>query len=114
MIALILFIAFGLLFSYFATMNTMSVTIHLGTYTLKNIPLYLLVLASVGLGVIFASLFYLVKSLGYRFAFGRRDKEISRKNREIADLTRELHELEIENTKLKTKNGESEEDEDSI
>ena len=114
MIALILFIVFGLLFSYFATLNTVFVSVNFGTYTFKNVPLYLLVLASVGLGIVFASLFYFVKSLSYKFAFGKRNKEISRKNKEIAELTRELHELEIENTKLKSKSGEESQDEDSI
>lgn len=114
MIALILFIAFGLLFSYFATLNTAAVSINFGSYILKNIPIYLLVLASVGIGIIFASLFYFVKSISYKFAFGKRNKELRDKNKEITQLTKELHELEIENTKLKTKSGEESVDEDAI
>lgn len=74
----------------------------------------MLVLASVGLGIVFASIFYFVKSISYKFAFGKRNKEISRKNKEIAELTKELHGLEIENTKLKTKSGDETVDEDSI
>lgn len=114
MIALILFIAFGIFFSYFATLNTANVTINFGVSTLDKVPLYLLVLASVSLGIIFASLFYLVKSISYKFAFGQRNKELREKNKEIGQLTKELHELEIENTKLKTKSGDEGADEDSI
>jgi uncharacterized integral membrane protein len=113
MIALILFIVFGLFFSYFATLNTSAVTINFSIYTIHNVPLYIVVLASVSLGIIFASIFYVVKSISYKFAFGQRNKEISHKNKEIADLTKQVHELEIENTKLKTKSGDSV-DEDSI
>jgi uncharacterized integral membrane protein len=114
MIALILFIAFGLLFSYFATLNTGSVTVNFGFYLLKNIPVYILVLSSVGLGLLFASLFYLIKSISYKFSFGQKNKELREKNREITDLTKELHELEIENARLKTKSGTETADEDSI
>lgn len=114
MIALILFIVFGILFSFFATMNTSPVTLQIGSSTLTNIPIYLVVLSSVGLGVVFATIFYFVKTISYKFAFGRRKKELADKNKEIAELTRELHKLEIENTKLKTKTGEEQEDDDSI
>jgi cell shape-determining protein MreC len=114
MVALILFIAFGLLFSYFATLNTASVTVNFGIYALSNIPQYILVLTSVGLGVIFASLFYAVKSISSKFILGQRNKELRDKNKEITDLTKELHELEIENAKLKSKSGSESVDEDSI
>lgn len=114
MIALILFIAFGLLFSYFATLNTASLTVNFGIYTLKNVPLYLLVLASVSLGIIFASLFYFVKSVSYKLAIRQINKELSHKNKEIAKLTKELHESEIENSKIKTGSGDESVDEDSI
>jgi hypothetical protein len=114
MIALILFITFGLFFSYFATLNTTVVTLNFGVYILKNVPIYILVIISVGLGVIFASLFYFVKSISYKFAFGQRNKELKDKSKEIALLTRQLHEMEIENAKLKTKSGNLPDDGDSI
>jgi uncharacterized integral membrane protein len=114
MIAIILFIVFGLLFSYFATQNTATVAIYFGTYSLKNVPLYLLVLASLGLGIIFASIFYFVKTISYKLASGQKNKELSHKNKEITQLTKELHELEIENVKLKTKSGGESVDDDSI
>ncbi len=116
MLALFLFIVFGVLFGYFATLNTMLVTIHFGTYTLSNIALYLVVLASLGIGVLFATLFYLVKTLSAKFVFHKKEGELMSAQREIAELTKKNHRLEIENTRLKTKAGEelADEDEDSL
>jgi uncharacterized integral membrane protein len=114
MLALFLFIAFGIVFGYFATLNTGLVSVHFGTTTIPSIPLYLLVLVSLGLGVLFASLFYGFKSLGIRFFLGRKESEISHAKKDITELTRQVHQLELENTKLKTKLGEESGDDSSL
>lgn len=114
MIALILFIIFGLLFGYFATLNTSLVSLHFGIYSIDSVPVYLLVLVSLGVGTLFASVFYFLKSIGSAFALNKKEGEIRNEKKEIAELTKELHKLEIENTKLKTKNGGESEDEDSL
>jgi uncharacterized integral membrane protein len=114
MLALMLFIAFGILFSFFATLNTSSVAVHFGIYTLQSVPLYLLVLLSVALGIVFASIFYFVKTISYKLTIGQRNKELVQKNKELTDITKELHEMEIENAKLKTKSGDNPTDDDSI
>ncbi len=114
MIALMLFIAFGLLFGYFATMNTSLVSVHFGISTLSSIPMYFVVLASFGIGIIFTSLFYFFKSIPGMFAFGKKEKELSEKKKEIVELTKRIHELELDNTKLRAKNGEQDTDDESL
>lgn len=114
MLALLLFIIFGLIFGYFATLNTSPVTIRFSSYTLENIPLYLLALASLGFGVLFATLFYIFKSLSTHFVLSKKTGELAKSKKEIAELTKKIHQLEIENTRLKTKNGEEVTDEDSL
>ncbi len=114
MLALILFILFGLLFSYFATLNTALVTIHFGIYTLDAIPLYILVLVSLGTGLLFAAIFYSLKSISSYFAFSKKSGELKNSNKEVVELTKKIHQLELENTKLKTKTGEEQTDEDSL
>jgi uncharacterized integral membrane protein len=114
MLALILFLVFGLVFGYFSTLNTATVSVNFGIYTLTHVPVYLLVLASVGLGLLFASIFYFVKSISYKMASGQKNKELSRKNKEIAELNKEINELEIENAGLKSKSGGEPVDEESI
>jgi uncharacterized integral membrane protein len=114
MLALILFIAFGILFSFFATLNTSSVAVYFGIYTINSVPIYLLVLLSVALGTVFASIFYFVKTISYKLTIGQKNKELSLLNKEITQITKELHEMEIENAKLKTKSGDKSTDDDSI
>ena len=114
MLALILFSAFGLLFGYFATLNTSLVSIHFGAAVLGNIPMYFVVLASFGIGIVFTSLFYFFKSIPGMFAFGKKEKELSEKKKEIVELTKRVHELELENTKLRAKNGEEDTDDESL
>ncbi|OGG11839.1 hypothetical protein A2Z00_01515 [Candidatus Gottesmanbacteria bacterium RBG_13_45_10] len=114
MLALFLFIIFGVVFGYFATLNTSLVSVHFGSYILQNVPLYLLVLASLGVGVLFTTLFYFLKSLSGRFAMGRKVGELAKARKEIADLNKTVHKLELENTRLKAKTGEEAEDEESL
>lgn len=114
MLALFLFLAFGLLFGYFATHNTSMSSVSLGTYTFDQVPIYVIVLLSLGIGVVVSSLFYISKSLGVGMMFGKKDKELEASRKETADLMKRVHQLELENTRLKTKNGEVVEDEDSI
>ena len=114
MVALLLFIVFGLLFGYFATLNTSVVSVHLGSYTFAHVSLYVVVLASLGLGVVFATVFYFVKSLTNSFAFHRKEGELGKANKEIAELQKKVHQLELENTKLKTQTGDEDGDDDSL
>lgn len=107
MLALLLFIAFGLLFGYFATMNTDLVAVRFGNATLDPIPLYILVLVSFGIGVVFASLFSMIKSFATGISLRRAEKE-------TAQLTKQVHKLELENTELKVKTGEEGMDENSL
>jgi hypothetical protein len=114
MLALALFIFFGLLFGYFATLNTSQVTIHLGSFIINEIPLYILVLVSVGIGIVFATIFYMIKSIASYVNVNKKNGELEKSKKEITDLTKTIHKLELENTRLKTKTGEEPIDEDSI
>lgn len=114
MLALILFIAFGFAFGYFATQNTALVSVHFGQSSLSNIPMYLLVLASFGIGIIFTALFYFFKSIPGMFAFGKKVKELSQAKKETTELAKRIHELELENTKLRAKNGDEDTDDESL
>ncbi len=113
MLALLLFIVFGLLFGYFATLNTSLVSVSFGAYALTGIPMYLLILASLGIGVLFAMLFNFFRALGTGLQFSRLEKELADAKKEAAELTKINHQLELENTKLKAGSS-AESDDDSI
>lgn len=114
MLALFLFIVFGLLFGYFATLNTSLVTIHFGLYSAENVALYLLVLASLGVGVLFATLFYFVKTISSKLFVMKKERELANVHKDMVELNKKIHRLEIENTRLKTKTGEEVDDDDSL
>lgn len=114
MLALILFLVVGLLFGYFATLNTGLVSVHFGTASLENIPMYILVLASFGIGILFSGLFYLLRSIPAWLAWGKREKELSHAQKEITDLTKKIHTLELENAKLIAKSEGESGDEDTL
>ncbi len=114
MLALLLFLIFGLLFGYFATLNTGLVSVHFGSASIENIPMYILVLASFGIGILFSGLFYLVRSIPAWFAWEKREKELDRVRKEATDLTKKIHTLELENAKLIAKSEGESTDEDTL
>lgn len=114
MLALLLYIAFGLVFGYFATLNTTLVSVNFGTSSLNDFPMYIIILLSFGIGVLFATIFYFLKLYSIQRLLNKKDKESLAYDREIAELTKSAHKLEIENTRLKTKNGEEIEDDESL
>lgn len=114
MIALILFFVFGLLFGYFATLNTTLVSLHLGPYTPVDAPLYLVVLLCLCLGVLFAGVFAFFKSLSSKVSLSRKESELTNLKRDLAELTKKNHQLELENTKLRVQSGEESTDDNSL
>lgn len=114
MLALLLYIIFGLIFGYFATQNTATVAVNFGSYTLSSVPMYILILLSFGIGVLFATVFYLIKLFTLQRLINKKDKELMACEREITDLTKTSHKLELDNTRLKTKSGEETDDDKSI
>ena len=114
MFTIILIVVFGVLFSLFATLNTSTISINLGSRMLDNVPLYLVVLVSIGIGVVIVSIYHLLDVLSIYWTVDGQEKEIKNTRKTINDLTKEIHVLELENTKLKTKLNEEDYDDDSI
>lgn len=114
MITIVLIVVFGVLFSVFATQNTGTINLIFGNYTVTDIPIYIVILMSIGLGVLIVAIYHLLHSLSIYFLLGGQEKEIKDARKQLTELTREVHKLEIENTKLKSKLNEEDEDDDSF
>jgi uncharacterized integral membrane protein len=106
MLAIIFTVLFSVLVAYFATQNTTTVTLHFVSYSLTGIPIYLLVLASLLGGLLFAWILHLLNSISSSFALRGKNKTIKKGKVENLELTKKVHQLEIENTKLSTKDPE--------
>lgn len=114
MIALIITVIFGLVFAYLATQNTSTISIYAWNYAIHGAPIYLVILISLAVGLLLATLVYTLKSITTSFKLGSKDDHLKKARQEITELTKEIHKLEIENTKLKTEMGHEDTDDDSL
>ena len=114
MLTLVFIIIFGVVFAYFATINTGQITINFGFNQLTGVPIYLAVLVSAAIGMLIASILYFLRFVSAYFQLGGKEKDLSKANKRIAELTKDVHQLELENTKLKSKLGKEDFDEDSL
>jgi len=103
MFVLIISIIFGIAIAFFAIQNGVLVTIHLSSYSIPGVPLYLVVLGSVLITLLFSWLVFLVNSLGNAFTISGKNNSLKNQGKENRDLKRKLQELEVENARLKGK-----------
>jgi uncharacterized integral membrane protein len=98
---------FTLLFSavvaYFALQNTTPITLHLASYELPNIPVYLAMLGSLVLGLLFAWMVHLLKAISSSSAMRGKNKELKEEKKENLELIKQMHQLELKNSKLTAK-----------
>lgn len=114
MLAVILIVIIGIFFGFFATTNTDAISIHLGQFTIQSIPIYLAILVSLGIGLVIPALYHFLYSLSKSLTINEKEDKISTLKSELVEMTKKAHTLEIENTKLKTLQGEADFDDDSI
>ena len=105
MLTLILLLVTGSLFVYISKYNFMLVSVNLGMYTVSNIPLFYVIVASVVLGLVLSYLFQLAQSVSTHFTLRGKNNEIKKDKDEILELTKRVHQLELE--KNKPEDGES-------
>lgn len=113
MLVLVITVVVGFAFALFATQNTQGALLNIERYTLENVPVYLIALIPLLVGLLLAYLIHAAKTLSQ----GLTISELNDKNKELennlAEITKKAHKLELENTKLKTKLGEPQ-DENSL
>ena len=113
MLILFLAIVLSIIFSIFATQNTGQITLFFYNFSLPNIPIYLVVLASALVAFILSLIFQLIKNLSTGLTISSQKTKVNELKKELAEVTRELHKIELENAKYKAELGEPD-DENSI
>lgn len=102
MFSLILLIVFAISFGYFATFNLDSIPIVFGPYyTTPAIPLYIIIGATLLIGLLLAWVISLVRSFSNGLALRQKERELINKEATIHTLTKKVNEIEIENANLK-------------
>jgi uncharacterized integral membrane protein len=103
MLALLIAVIFGAGVGYFATQNTIPVTLQFGAYAIEEIPLYLVVVGSLLIGLFIAWIIYLARSVSSTITIHGKDNEVRRARHTIAQMEARVRELEVENTRLRSR-----------
>lgn len=103
MFALVFTLIFSILVAYFVTQNTVEFTLYLGSYSIPRVPLYLIILLSVLTGVFFVWIFYFLTSISSTVIIKRKNQALKDAEEENTELRKRVHQLELENTKLVSK-----------
>jgi uncharacterized membrane protein YciS (DUF1049 family) len=101
MLNLILLVVFALAFGYFSTQNTLTIPLALGPYTITAIPLYVVIGATLLLGLTFAWLISFLDSFTIKMTLRGKENEIKKNKTAIHEMTKKINELQIENANLK-------------
>ena len=104
MLTLIILLVFGSAVAYLAFQNGAQVTLTLLTFTFPGVPLFLVILGSTLVGVLFAYMIQLINSLSTALTIRGKDKKIKESEEDLTQLTKKTHQLELENESLKKDN----------
>jgi uncharacterized integral membrane protein len=101
LLLLLIAVLFGLGIGYFATQNTGPVTIQLGEYALRDVPLYVVIVGSAFLGLFAAWILYVARGVSSRVTIYGKDYAVKKAQRNASTLEQRVQELEAENAALR-------------
>jgi len=108
MLALIFAVLVSVVVAYFATQNTASITLHFLSYNWTGIPIYLVVLGSLLVGLLFAWIFHLLNAISSSLNLRGKEHALKEEKKTNLELTKRMHQLELANTKLTAKDADKE------
>ena len=100
MLVLILLLVIGTLLVYVSKFNFELVTVNLGWWMFKDVPLFYVICASILVGLGLSYLFYMLQGIINSFTIRSKNKEIKQSEEEVLELTKRVHKLEIEKEKI--------------
>lgn len=101
MFTLILLVILGLIFGYFATQNVINVPITLATYTIKDVPLYIVLGITLLIGFGISWIINIIDSIAAMLKLRGKDSTIKNTKATVSSLEKRVNELELENANLK-------------
>ena len=102
MLSLILLLVLGSGMAFLALQNTILVPVTVFTHTIKSIPLFYVIIASMLAGIVLSYLIHLSQSISSSLTIRSKDQKIRSEKKELAELTKKYHQLELENARLTT------------
>lgn len=104
MFTLFFAIIFGVALALFAIQNTGQVTLVVANIPFSNIPLWVIIIGSTLVGLIFASYFNIINIISSKFQLHDKDNSLKGADKRITDLRDEIKSLKAENVALKRDN----------
>lgn len=101
MLLIILLLVTGAVLSYISQDNLSLVSVTIGPYVFANIPLFYVIIASLGTGFALSYVIHLYEALSNLWVLRGKKNEIEKNKSEVLELTKRIHQLELENEKLK-------------
>ncbi len=114
MLSLILLLLVGAGITFISMQNTAEVSLTFLHYTIPNLPLYSVIIASILIGVVLAYCISFVNSVSTFMVIRRQHKTIGQEKKEVVALTKRVHQLELENVGLQTENDTKEVDSNAL
>ena len=105
MLIIILILIVGSMLVYISQYNFQLISVNLGFYIAKDIPLFYVIVISMLVGLILSYLIYLVNSISHSFVLRGKNNEIKKNKTEALELTKRVHQLEIKNEKMGNDSG---------
>lgn len=103
MLSLILTLILSLLISFLITMDASSATLHVGTTTISEIPLFYVVLSSIIIGVLLASVNTIVTLIKAKLTIFAKNKDLKKSYETVEQLQEEIDKLEEDKITLREK-----------
>ncbi|HTM10614.1 MAG TPA: lipopolysaccharide assembly protein LapA domain-containing protein [Verrucomicrobiae bacterium] len=103
MLALLIAVIFGAAVGYFATQNTMPVTLQFADYAIEEVPIYLVVIGSLVIGIFIAWIIHLTRSVSSTITIRGKNNEVRRARQDAAELEQRVRDLEVENARLRAR-----------
>lgn len=101
MIRILILLVFALVFAYFASQNSVAVRVQLFSYSFKEIPLYVVIIASVSVGFLVGFLLNLVSKFFLYREISNKKKQLEEAREHTLELTKRVHQFELEKQELK-------------
>lgn len=114
MILLIIILVFGLFFSIFSAQNSTPVDVAFLTYSLPQVPVYLIAFISLWVGVMITWIINATHLVSKTIDLKGKEGKLKEGEQSRAQLTKRVHQLELENKKMKKKLKIDDEDEKSL
>jgi len=101
MFTFILFALLAIIFGYFATQNTQTISVVFAGQKLSNIPIFIIIGASFLIGLTLSWIISLFDFLALALKLRGKENTIKSAKSTIHDITKRANELKIENAELK-------------